>query len=112
MKITRNGCSDLARRLLIPCIALLLFAGAASEDEYLPWEGGPAYYAKWANGPRSDPDSFPIAVWLQSPNNASFKAFHHRSEPLDREECPPMPALGLIPPHGEEMEDHLQKQEE
>ncbi|RJP25814.1 MAG: hypothetical protein C4527_16595 [Candidatus Omnitrophota bacterium] len=32
-------------------------------------------YAKWQNGPPSDPGYFPIAVWLQSPNNAArYKA--------------------------------------
>jgi hypothetical protein len=43
-------------------------------DTYLPWEGGPAYYAKWAHGPPSDPDHFPIAVWLQSPGSAEAYA--------------------------------------
>jgi hypothetical protein len=28
-------------------------------------------YQQWKNGPPSDPDFFPIAVWLQSPKNAS-----------------------------------------
>jgi len=27
-------------------------------------------YAKWSHGPSSDPSYFPIAVWLQSPDNA------------------------------------------
>src|SRR5690349_3135379 len=39
-------------------------------DTYLPWAGGPEYFAKWKNGPPSDPSFFPIAVWLQSPPNA------------------------------------------
>jgi hypothetical protein len=39
-------------------------------DEYEAWFGGPEYYSKWSNGPSSDPDYFPIAVWLQSPGNA------------------------------------------
>jgi hypothetical protein len=34
------------------------------------WEGGPAYYARWAHGPSTDTAFFPIAVWLQSPSNA------------------------------------------
>jgi hypothetical protein len=53
-------------------------AGAAGQggdevpgDTYLPWAGGPAYYAKWSNGLPSDPNFFPIAVWLQSPPNAT-----------------------------------------
>jgi hypothetical protein len=33
-------------------------------------ENAPAYYAKWSNGIPSDPNYFPIAVWLQSPPNA------------------------------------------
>ena len=41
-----------------------------SGDTFLPWEGGPAYYAQWSHGPSSDPSFFPIAVWLQSPGNA------------------------------------------
>jgi hypothetical protein len=62
-------------RLLLSCAALSFAAGAASEDQYLPWEGGSSYYAKWSNGPRSDPDYFPIAVWLQSPSRvAEYKA--------------------------------------
>ncbi len=32
-------------------------------------------YARWENGPPSDPDYFPIAVWLQNPKNAGrYKA--------------------------------------
>lgn len=42
----------------------------ATGDTYLPWAGGPAYYAHWAHGPSTDPNTFPIAVWLQSPSNA------------------------------------------
>ena len=51
--------------------------GAASDpssdfpgDTFLPWAGGPEYFAKWSNGPPSDDSFFPIAVWLQSPPNA------------------------------------------
>jgi hypothetical protein len=36
-------------------------------DVMSPWEGGPAYYSKWSNGPSSSPNFFPIAVWLQNP---------------------------------------------
>jgi len=43
---------------------------AGNGDTYLPWEGGPAYYAQWSDGPPSDPSYFPIAVWLQSASNA------------------------------------------
>lgn len=38
-------------------------------DEMEPWEGGPSYYAKWPKGPSTDPNVFPIAVWLQQPKN-------------------------------------------
>jgi hypothetical protein len=40
-------------------------------DTFLPWAGGPAYYRRWTLGPSSDPSFFPVAVWLQSPPNAS-----------------------------------------
>jgi len=40
-------------------------------DELAPWEGGPAYYAQWENGPSTDPAFFPIAVWLQEPTAAT-----------------------------------------
>ena len=39
-------------------------------DEMVPWEGGPSYYARWANGPSTNANVFPIAVWLQQPSNA------------------------------------------
>lgn len=45
-------------------------SGSFTGDVFLPWEGGSSYYSKWSNGPSSDPDYFPIAVWLQSPHNA------------------------------------------
>jgi hypothetical protein len=40
-------------------------------DTFLPWYGGPSYYAKWSNGPSSAPALFMLTVWLQSPPNAS-----------------------------------------
>ncbi len=40
-------------------------------DQYGPWAGGAAYYAKFSNGPPSDPSFFPISVWLQSPSSAT-----------------------------------------
>jgi hypothetical protein len=44
-------------------------------DVMVPWEGGPSYYGRWANGPSTDPNVFPIAVWLQQPTNApAFRA--------------------------------------
>ncbi len=48
---------------------------ASSEDNLLPWEGGVGYYRKWTNGLPSEPDFFPISVWLQDPRNAArYKA--------------------------------------
>ncbi|HOT46558.1 MAG TPA: hypothetical protein PLM53_18530 [Spirochaetota bacterium] len=44
--------------------------GSFAGDVFLPWEGGSSYYSKWSHGPSSEPDYFPIAVWLQSPCNA------------------------------------------
>src|SRR5262245_9207898 len=44
--------------------------GNGTGDQYGPWAGGAAYYAKWTHGPPSDPSFFPITVWLQSPSSA------------------------------------------
>jgi hypothetical protein len=44
---------------------------AASAPPAGAMENAPAYYAKWSNGVSSDPAYFPIAVWLQSPSNAT-----------------------------------------
>ncbi|HSQ64823.1 MAG TPA: hypothetical protein VLM85_16480 [Polyangiaceae bacterium] len=43
-------------------------------DQFGPWAGGAAYYAKFGNGPPSDPSFFPISVWLQSPSSATAYA--------------------------------------
>jgi hypothetical protein len=40
-------------------------------DTFLPWHGGSAYYSKWSHGIPNDENFFPIAVWLQSPSNAT-----------------------------------------
>lgn len=40
-------------------------------DTYAAWYGGSSYYAKWSNGPPSDPSFFMLTVWLQSPSNAT-----------------------------------------
>jgi hypothetical protein len=49
--------------------------GDFSADTFLPWEGGPAYYAQWSNGPSSNQGYFPLAVWLQDPSTADrYKA--------------------------------------
>ncbi|MDZ7345903.1 MAG: hypothetical protein ONA69_03835, partial [candidate division KSB1 bacterium] len=44
-------------------------------DQFEPWEGGPAYYAQWPNGPSPASDFFPIAVWLQSPEAGTAKTY-------------------------------------
>ena len=46
-------------------------AGDAGGEPTLPWEGGPAVYAKWTHGPPARTDFFPISVWLQSESNAA-----------------------------------------
>src|SRR5262245_28033880 len=48
--------------------------GSGTGDQFGPWAGGAAYYAKWTHGPPSDPSFFPITVWLQSPSNAKAYA--------------------------------------
>lgn len=67
--------------LTINCIFSFLFFlcfEAHSSDQYLAgdileaWEGGPAYYAKWINGPSSDSTFFPITVWYQTPGAGYF----------------------------------------
>lgn len=45
-------------------------AGITGGDTYLPWEGGPAYYAGWSHGLPTDASFFPIAVFWQSAANA------------------------------------------
>jgi hypothetical protein len=40
-------------------------------DTFLPWFGGPAYYGRFSHGVSSSNTYFPIAVWLQSPPNAT-----------------------------------------
>src|ERR1039458_5323688 len=64
-----------ALRMLPPVVAAAFLAGALrpageSEDRYLPWEGGAAYYKKWVNAPPADAGFFPIGVWYQSAGNA------------------------------------------
>lgn len=61
------------------CLASLadLFGRTNISADYLPgdimapWEGGPAYYAAWPNGLPTDENFFPIAVWLQTPQNTA-----------------------------------------
>jgi hypothetical protein len=61
-------------RRVLSVLALLLVAGCADGET----SAGPddvetpvSPYARWANGPSTDPSYFPIAVWLQSPANAT-----------------------------------------
>jgi hypothetical protein len=42
-----------------------------SGDTFLPWAGGPSYYTRWSHGLSSSTSYFPLAVWLQSPPNAT-----------------------------------------
>jgi hypothetical protein len=54
---------------------VILCAGAVrtpAQDIYVPWEGGPVYYAQFSSGPSSSPDYFMRAVWLQSPSKAGL----------------------------------------
>jgi hypothetical protein len=46
-------------------------AASDSGDTFGPWAGGAGYYAKFSNGPPSDPSFFPVSVWLQDPSLAS-----------------------------------------
>jgi len=49
-------------------------ADGAPGDLFLPWEGGPDYYASWTHALPTDPDFFPVAVFWQSAANAdAFK---------------------------------------
>ena len=51
--------------------------GSQVQSDYLPgnvmepWEGGPEYFSRWSSGPSADKSHFPIAVWLQSPENTA-----------------------------------------
>lgn len=56
---------------ILPCLLLMPLAlpYALAQGGEAPATGSP--YAQWENGPPSDPSWFPIAVWLQSPSNAS-----------------------------------------
>ena len=48
-------------------ISCFVLSGVAASP---PTNSSPAY-SQWTNGPSSDPAFFPIAVWLQSPANAT-----------------------------------------
>jgi len=50
-------------------------ASTCASDKLAAFEGGPAYYSKFAAFPGKAASFFPIAVWLQSPSNAAkYKA--------------------------------------
>lgn len=54
---------------------LLAFAGVALTLRSFAADDAASPYAKWSHGPSSDPNFFPIAVWLQDPRNAEkFRA--------------------------------------
>src|SRR5882762_3390605 len=54
--------------LLVALMATAAGGGDSSTNAY-------SVYAQWKNGPPTDPNFFPIAVWLQSPKNAArYKA--------------------------------------
>ena len=53
----------------IVLLTLLLWLGA--RPGVLGAEATVSPYSKWTHGPSADPAFFPIAVWLQSPANAS-----------------------------------------
>jgi hypothetical protein len=46
-------------------------AGAIPGDTFLPWAGGPAYYAQWPRGLPSDPSFVMLSVWMQNPINVT-----------------------------------------
>jgi hypothetical protein len=61
--------------MTLTTFVLPLYALMASNDSAAAQVAPPSPYAAWTNGPPSDPSYFPIAVWLQSPQNAKkYKA--------------------------------------
>jgi len=46
-------------------------ADGGTGDTFVPWYGGPPYYAQYTHGPATSEDSFPISVWLQEPSRAA-----------------------------------------
>ncbi|MGN6550607.1 MAG: hypothetical protein ACTHJ3_12030 [Pararhizobium sp.] len=64
----RTGCWLLSLCLLSGFIGQTGFATAASDARQSPSPEASAY-ARWKNGPSSDPNYFPLAVWLQSPGH-------------------------------------------
>jgi hypothetical protein len=82
LKMKKHSFLFVKNTLLLPLILLSMLSACKEEtpiptpatvqDIFAPWEGGPAYYAKWINGPSTSADFFPIAVWLQNPQNSSL----------------------------------------
>ncbi len=55
---------------LILAVTAVFSAGTVHAENEEPSGTSRNAYAAWANGPPSDPNYFPIAVWLQHPRNA------------------------------------------
>jgi len=57
---------------VIPVLAVLMcaLAMACLAQATVPAEGQASIYARWQNGPSTDPNYFPIAVWVQAPQRA------------------------------------------
>lgn len=53
--------------MLKPLLALLIFCSSLAAMQAAD---APSFYAQWTNGPSTDPNFFPIAVWLQNPSRA------------------------------------------
>jgi hypothetical protein len=58
-------------QVVVSCSKDKAVSNAFPGDVMSPWEGGPAYYSRWKNGPSDSEAFFPIAVWLQNPENAA-----------------------------------------
>lgn len=61
------------RPAFILLIATLILTGVGSSSRgtaFAETEESADMYASWTNGPSTDPDYFPLAVWLQEPKNA------------------------------------------
>lgn len=50
--------------------AIFSVAFSWMDSSFAESKDAPGPYAKWSNGPSSDPNYFPIGVWLQDPKNA------------------------------------------
>lgn len=59
-------------RVLLPLVAATALAlSALKPGGECPAHAGQTAYSKWRHGPSADPGYFPIAVWLQDPENAA-----------------------------------------